>query len=79
MAEEHKTTFIGSPPDEHFSLAERILTGATGAVAILVVCPLMALVWIGLEAERPGPAIDLRATRIGGIKGYRFVLGSGWI
>lgn len=79
VAEEHTTIFIGSPPDEHYSLAEKILTRATGALALLAVSPLIAFVWVGLKFERFGPAVDTRTTGRGNLKDYRFVLGSGWI
>jgi hypothetical protein len=73
------TGFAGAQPDEDYSLAEKILTRVTGALALLAVSPLAALIWIGLKLERPGPAIDLRTARLGNFKAYRFVLGSGWV
>ncbi len=79
VVEEHMTIFIGPPPDENYSLAEKILTRATGALALLAVSPLIAFVWVGLKFERFGPAVDRRTTGRGNLKDYRFVLGSGWI
>jgi len=79
MTEPGTTGFVGDRPDEDYSLAEKILTRATGALALLVVSPLIAFVWVGLKLERPGPAIDMRTARRGSLKAYRFVLGSGWV
>jgi hypothetical protein len=73
------TDFAGYLPDKDYSLAEKILTRATGAVALLAVSPLIAFVWVGLKFERFGPAIDTRTTGRSNLKDYRFVLGSGWI
>jgi hypothetical protein len=73
------TGFVGGWPDEDYSFAEKILTRATGALALLLVSPLIAFVWVGLKLERPGPAIEMRTTRLGNFKAYRFVLGSGWV
>ena len=75
MTEPGTTGFVGDRPDEDYSLAEKILTRATGALALLVVSPLIAFVWVGLKLERPGPAIDIRTARRGSLKAYRFVLG----
>jgi hypothetical protein len=79
MTEPGITQFDGEQPDQDYSLAEKILTRATGALALLAVCPLVAFIWVGLKLERPGPAIDLRMARLGEFKAYRFVLGSGWV
>jgi hypothetical protein len=62
-----------------YSLAEKFLTRATGALALLVLSPVIALIWIGLKAERPDPAIRLRTIKEGGLTTYSFVLGSGWV
>ena len=66
-------------PNEDDSLAEKILTRTTGALALLVLSPLIALVWAGLKFERPGPAVSMRLTRQGSVEAYQFVLGSGWV
>ena len=66
-------------PNEDCSLAEKILTRTTGALALLVVSPLIAFVWAGLKLERPGPAISMRTTRRESVDAYQFVLGSGWV
>ena len=63
MAEPGIISCAGDRPDEDYSLAEKILTRATGALALLVVSPLIALVRAGLKLERPGPAIAMRMTR----------------
>jgi hypothetical protein len=73
------TGFAGYLPDKEYSLAEKTLTRATGALALLAVSPLIAFVWVGLKLERFGPAIDTRTTGRGNLKDYSFVLGSGWI
>jgi hypothetical protein len=62
-----------------YSLAEKFLTRATGALALMVVSPVIAFIWIGLKAERPDPAIGLRTMKEGGPITYSFVLGSGWV
>jgi hypothetical protein len=62
-----------------YSLAEKFLTRATGALALMVVSPVIAFIWIGLKAERPDPAIGLRTTKEGGPITYSFVPGSGWV
>src|SRR5271169_287563 len=56
------TGFAGYLPDKDYSLAEKLLTRATGALALLAVSPLIALVWVGLKFERFGPAMDTRTT-----------------
>ncbi len=66
-------------PNEDCRLAEKILTRTTGALALLVVSPLIAFVWAGLKLERPGPAISMRTTRRESVDAYQFVLGSGWV
>ena len=66
-------------PAEDFSLAERWLTRATGALALLVVSPLIAFIWIGLKLEQPGSAIALRSVKLGRTKAYSFMLGPGRI
>ena len=75
MTEPGITDLADDRPNEDHSLAEKILTRTTGALALLVVSPLTAFVWAGLKLERPGPAIDMRRTRWG--SAYQFVLGSG--
>jgi hypothetical protein len=62
-----------------YSWAEKILTKAIGALALLVASPLIAFIWIGLKAERPDPAIRLRRIKEGRLTAYSFVLGSGWV
>ena len=62
-----------------YSLAEKFLTKATGALALMVVSPVIAFIWIGLKAERPDPAIGLRTIKEGRLTAYSFVLGSGWV
>ena len=79
MAEPGIISCAGDRPNEDYSLAEKILTRATGALALLVVSPLIALVWAGLKLERPGPAIAMRMTRGGSVEAYQFALGSGWV
>jgi hypothetical protein len=64
---------------DDFNFAEKLLTRVTGALALLVVSPVIALVWIGLKAERGDPAISLRTTNHVSVKTYSFVLGSGWV
>ena len=49
-----------------YSLAEKFLTRATGALALMVVSPIIAFIWIGLKAERPDPAVGLRTMKEGG-------------
>ena len=66
-------------PNEDYSLAEKILTRITGALALLVLSPLITFVWAGLKFERPGPAVSMRLTRQGSVEAYQFVLGSGWV
>jgi hypothetical protein len=72
-------SFAGDRPNGDYNLAEKVLTRATGALALLVVSPLIALVWVGLKLERPGPAIAMRMTRGGSVEAYQFALGSGWV
>jgi len=79
IAERAQTSFVDDGPTEEFSLAERWLTKATGALALVVVSPLIAVILIGLRLERPGSAIALRRVTPGNIKAYSFVLGSGRI
>ena len=73
------STVVGNGPAGEFSLAERGLTRATGALALLAVSPLIAFVWVGLKLERPGSAIALRRVKPGRTKAYSYVLGPGRI
>jgi hypothetical protein len=79
MTEPGTTGFVGDRPDEDYSLAEKILTRTTGALALLVLSPLIAFVWAGLKLERPGPAISMGTTGRGSVDAYQFVPGSGWV
>jgi lipopolysaccharide/colanic/teichoic acid biosynthesis glycosyltransferase len=78
MTEQRVTGFVGDRPSEGYSLVEKILTRATGALTLLVVSPLIAFAWFGLKLERPGPVIELRTTNQKNVKAYKFVLGPGW-
>jgi len=79
MTEPGITDLADDRPNEDYSLAEKILTRTTGALALLVVSPLITLVWAGLKFERPGPVISMRTTGRGRVNSYQFVLGSGWV
>ena len=79
MTEPGITDLVDDRPNEDYSLAEKILTRTTGALALLVVSPLIAFVWAGLKLERPGPAISMGTTRRGSVDAFQFVLGSGWV
>ena len=70
---------LASARPKDYSVAETILTRATGALALAVVSPLIVFIWIGLRLERPRPAIAMRRTKQGSIKAYAFVRGSGRI
>jgi len=78
ITEKAQIGFVGVWPPDDFSLAEKILTRATGALALVIVSPLIAIILIGLRLERPGQAIALRREKQGNAKIYSFVLGSGW-
>ena len=73
------TGLAGDRPSEDYSLAEKILTRTTGALALLAASPLIAFVWAGLKLERPGPAIGMRTTGWESAEAYQFVLGWGWV
>jgi len=77
MTEPGINGLAGDRPNEDYSLAEKILTRITGALALLVLSPLIAFVWAGLKFERRGPVISMRTTGQG--SAYQFVLGSGWV
>ncbi len=62
--------FVGDRPQEDNSLAEKILSTATAALALLVLSPLIAVIGVGLKLERPGPAIKMR--KQGGAEAYQF-------
>lgn len=79
IAEGAQASVVADGPTEEFSLAERWLTRATGALALLVVSPLIAFIWAGLKLERPGSAIALRSVKPGSTKAYSYVLGPGRI
>ena len=79
IAEHAQTSFVGDGPTEGFSLAEKCLTRAIGASALVIASPLIAFIWIGLRIERPGPALALRRMQQGSAKAYSFVLGPGRI
>ena len=79
IEEQAQTSFIGDTPTEGFSLAEKCLTRAIGASALVIASPLIAFIWIGLRLERPGPAIALRKVQQGSPKAHSFVLGPGRI
>jgi hypothetical protein len=79
MTEPGVTDLADDRPNEDDSLAEKILTRITGALALLVLSPLIAFVWAGLKLERPGPVISMRTTGRGRVNAYQFVLGSGWV
>jgi hypothetical protein len=78
IEEQAQTSFIGDTT-EGFSLAEKCLTRAIGASALVIASPLIAFIWIGLRLERRGPAIALRRVQQGSPKAYSFVLGPGRI
>ena len=79
IAEETQASVVAKGPSEEFSLAERWLTRATEALALLVVSPLIAFIWVGLKLERPGSAIALRSVKPGSTEAYSYVLGPGRI
>jgi len=73
------TSFFAALPDERYGLSEKLLTRITGALALLVISPLIAFMWVGLKLEHSGPAIVLRKTGQGKLKACRFAVGSGWV
>lgn len=79
MTEPGITDLADDRPSEDDGLAEKILTRITGALALLVLSPLIAFVWVGLKFERRGPVISMRTTGRGRVNAYQFVLGSGWV
>jgi hypothetical protein len=79
IADQRRLASASAPRRKDYSLAEKFLTRATGALALMLVSPIMAFIWIGLKAERPDPAIGLRTIKEGGPTAYSFVLGSGWV
>jgi hypothetical protein len=60
-----------------FSVAEKVLTRIVGALALVIVSPFLAFIWLGLKLKRSGPAISLQSKKAGGAQMYSFVLGSG--
>ena len=74
----HKQISSTTGPQQILVLRE-VLTKATGALALVIVSPLIAFIWIGLRLERPGSAIALRRVKPGNVKAYSFVLGPGRI
>ena len=68
---------IGS--NEEYSVVERFLTRAVGALALLFVSPVIAFVWIGLKLQGPGPAIRRRMMEHGSPTVYSFDRGAGWV
>ena len=66
-------------PNEEYRLVERLLTRVVGGVALLMASPLIALIWIGLKLEGPGPAIRRRMMRQAGRTAYSFGRGPGWV
>ena len=74
IAEGAQASVVAKGPTEEFSLAERWLTRATGALALLVVSPLIAFIWVGLKLEQPGSAIALRSVKPGRTKAYHSCL-----
>lgn len=77
ISEKAQRSVVGVWCPEESSLAEKILTRATGALALVVVSPLIAFILIDLRLERPGPAIVMGRAKQGSAKGYTFVLASG--
>ena len=79
IAEQRPLTPASASLRKDYSLAEKFLSRATGAFALMVVSPVIAFIWVGLKAERPDPAIRLRTITEGRLATYSFVLGSGWV
>lgn len=75
LTEPRLRAFVGDRPKEDNSLAEEILSRATGVLALLLLSPLIAIIGVGLKLERSGPAIKMR--KHGGTEAYQFLLGSG--